>query len=281
MLTQRKVCNPWTASAINGALVCGGLFAQDSSKDELKNDAHGARRMEQLKAAAMAYTIASDANPSGVMKLHEEPVLRWTNPLRKTDDGAVFLWTVAGRPGAIASFYRYRNGEVVQEDHEFQSLATTGLVASRDGRELWSPRVPGVEFTPIPGAPKPASTPAERLRQMRTLARDFHAFFDLPNERSELRLLTKPLYRYETNRNELLDGALFAFVQTTDPEVLLLIEARSVGGAPVWQYAFARMSMVNLRAQHKEQPVWQVDWAVQVSAPNMTYLTVRAPKQPR
>ena len=43
-------------------------------------------------------------------------------------------------------------------------------------------------------------------------------------EALELRLLATPLYRYRDTSPEGSDGALFAFVQGTDPEVLLLVE---------------------------------------------------------
>jgi hypothetical protein len=47
----------------------------------------------------------------------------------------------------------------------------------------------------------------------------------------ELRLLPKPLYRYASRSQKVLDGALFAYVWTrgTDPEWLLLLEARDDG----------------------------------------------------
>ena len=131
----------------------------------------------------------------------------------------------------------------------------------------------------IPGAPKPAATPAERLRQMRALAR-VPCVFQRSQGQSELRLLPKPLYRYDTKSPDLLDGALFAFVVTTDPEVLLMIEARPEDGTSVWQYGFARMSMVNLRAEHKDQTVWSAEWVYDLEAPNKPYVTLRAPERP-
>jgi hypothetical protein len=75
----------------------------------------------------------------------------------------------------------------------------------------------------------------------------------------ELRLLPKPIYRYEAPQADAADGALFAFVQATDPEVLLLIDVRNRDGAPAWHYALARMSRVNLRAEHKDRVVWRVE----------------------
>ena len=49
-------------------------------------------------------------------------------------------------------------------------------------------------------------------------------------DREELRLLPKPLYRYEPKAGPVIDGAVFAFVMGTDPESLLLIEAVKSGG---------------------------------------------------
>jgi hypothetical protein len=232
-----------------------------------------AQRLEELRQAAARYRIVTNTNPPRNLVFRPEPVLRWTNPLRHTTTGVVFLWLVDGRPEAIASFYRYTWEGEPREDHEFQSLATTGLTGTWNGRTVWSPPTAGIQLAPIPGAPRPAATPAERLRQMRDLAHEFHAFFNSPEDRSELRLLPQPLYRYETNRPDLADGALFAFVLTTDPEVLLLIEARPVDGAPVWHYGLARMSMVNLRAQHKDRTVWSVEWVNDRQAPNQPYVT--------
>jgi hypothetical protein len=232
---------------------------------------------EELKEVAARFRIVAQSDPPKDLTLVPEPILHWTNPVRGTVKGAVFVWVADGRPEVVASLYRSTMDGKTVEYHEFQSLATTGLTATRDGRAVWVPRTAGMSLAPIPGAPKPAATAAERLRQMRALAHEFHAFFDNPKDKSELRLLPKPLYRYETNRPDLPDGALFAFVLTTDPEVLLAIEARSAGGAPVWHYGFARMSMVNLRAAHKDRSVWSVDWVYDLEAPSQPYVTLRVP----
>jgi hypothetical protein len=255
-----------------------------SAKERTPKAVAGTQRldMDELKRTAARYQIVTNSESPKKLILGPEPVLHWTNPLRGTVAGAVFVWVADGRPEVVASLFQYTEQGKTVEDDEFQSLATTGLRATRDGQAVWAPRTEGVELAPIPGAPKPAATAAERLRQMYALAHEFHAFCDLPKDKSELRLLPKPLYRYETNRPELPDGALFAFVQTTDPEVLLVIEARSAGGsAPLWHYGFARMSMVNLRAQHKNRNVWSVNWASNYEDPNQLYVTLRAPDRPK
>ena len=242
---------------------------------ETENEALAKHRLEELTRAAARYQIVHES--AGDLVLRPGPALRWSNPLRKTEDGAVFLWLAGGRPEVIASFYRYGPKGELQEDHEFQSLATGALTMRLDGRTVWAPRAPGLTLMPVPDAPIPAATAPERLRQMRALAREFHAFFDGETDKTELRLLTQPLYRYESKGREVLDGALFAFVQTTDPEVLLAIEERpGPGGAPAWHYGFARMSMVFLKAKHKDRDVWRADWAHDLDSPAQPYVTLPA-----
>jgi hypothetical protein len=253
----------------------GGAPSKDGTRSALAEAQR--RELDGMKRSAASYRIATDAQPPRDLVLNEEPVLRWTNPVRDTTAGAIFVWLADGRPEVVTSVYRNPVEGKIVEEHEFQSLATTGLTATRDGQTVWVPQTAGIELAPIPGAPRPAATAAERLRQMGALAREFHAFFDGAEDKSELRLLPKPLFRYETKRRDVSDGALFAFVLTTDPEVLLLIESRPLAGIPTWHSGFARMSMVNLRAAHKDRNVWKVDWAFELRNPTKPYINIRAP----
>ena len=93
---------------------------------------------------------------------------------------------------------------------------------------------------------------------MRRMARDFSARkTDRERVTRELRLLTQPIYRYKSTDPKLLDGAMFAFVEGTDPEVLLLIEARQANGGARWQYALARMNSVALQTFYKKREIWK------------------------
>ena len=78
---------------------------------------------------------------------------------------------------------------------------------------------------PIPNAPTPGETAAQRLRQMRELAKEFtNRQTRRDGVEQENRLMTQPIFRYE-GTEPLIDGSLFAFVQGTDPELWLLIKA--------------------------------------------------------
>jgi hypothetical protein len=210
-----------------------------------------------------------------------DPVLLWNNPLRFKVDGIVLLWVSNGRPEVVGTIYRKEERGFVSERHEFQSLSDAPLTATFDGRVIWAPRVAGIALKPIPDAPAPASTPAERLRQMRALARGFQVEMDPGSGPVPLRLLTQPLNRYEPDRADLTDGALFAFVLATDPEALLVIEARPAGGTPAWHYGFGRMSSKGLKAKHRGQLVWEASlFELSPADPALPYVGIPAPEPP-
>ena len=73
-----------------------------------------------------------------------------------------------------------------------------------------------------------------------------------------MRMLTQPIYRYSSAAAEVVDGAMFVFVEGTDPEAFLLFEAAGAA-EPVWRYAFARMNLVEFWGRHKNEVVWHVD----------------------
>jgi len=186
--------------------------------------------------------------------------LRWANNARGSEDGMTILYVHAGRPLAAACLYPW-SGRLI---HDFQSLSRGKIVARRAGALVWQPQEPGVKFAPIPDAPPPESSPLARLRQMKTLAEQFQSAMlgwkDDSTDREELRMLPRPLYRYEAKEGQVVDGAVFAFVMGTDPESLLLIEAvKGDDGKANWQFAFARRTSGELEGRHQEKVVWHAD----------------------
>jgi hypothetical protein len=247
----------WALAAVVGLATGLNARGQESVSGDGSSGAGrvpDAKLTDRWKREAAEYRLVLHTKPRSAAMLREEPALRWTNPVRETDDGLVLLWLSGGRPEAAACFYKVRYEGRPVEAHEFQSLASVPLTATLGGQTFWAPRGPGVTPKPIPGAPRPASTSSDRLRQLRALAREFKASVDLEKGVTELRLLSQPVFRYESEA----DGALFAFVLTTDPEVLLLIDDRPGEGGHAWHYAFARMSSHSLVARHRDRVVWGV-----------------------
>jgi hypothetical protein len=97
------------------------------------------------------------------------------------------------------------------------------------------------------------------LRQLRELAKGFAARqTDRKKVEREMRLLSQPICRYATDGGDVIDGGVFAFVVGTDPEVVLLIEARKADGVVTWQFGLARMASIAVRVAYRGNEVWSV-----------------------
>jgi hypothetical protein len=229
------------------------------------------------------YRVFSDKNaPDAMTPLR---VLRWRNVTRGTQEseGVFVLWVNKGRPEALASIYPWEGNL----NHDFASLSRDAkLVAREGGRVIWSPETPGVEFKDIPSASPPADTPAARLRQMKMLADRFKVTMTGwradKSDREELRQLPKLLYRDELGdapgpKPGWTDGGVFAFVQGTDPEAILVLEVVRQTGRPRWQYGFARATSGGLEARLDKTVVWAVDFLAGEATPLQPQMTLRRP----
>jgi hypothetical protein len=246
----------------NPVFIAVALAAQAPVGKRDSTDAN-AERLKFMKDSVQIYELASSGSGAAPFKLQSEPAFR----LGKQGDGvvlegAIFLWAdEVGRPEAAAQVFLVEDARAGagQWRHEFTSLSTEAFRATQAGKPRWLPTLAGVAFQPIPGAPKPAETPRERLRQMRDLAGEFRAEDDFWRRGwNALRLLPTPISRYGKAGGTPEDGALFAFVLGTDPEAFLFIEARKSSSGLQWQYAFAPMTCWGLKAEHKGRSVWSL-----------------------
>ena len=224
-----------------------------------------AERLDAMKAAMRGYEVTRDGVPPVAINVQADPVFRSGKQNGNFFDGAVFLWAdEVGRPEAAMEVFLVGEKDAPHGKwiHEFTSLAPGKLTAKRDGKPRWEPAEPGLKFAPIPDAVQPASTPVQRLAQIRELASQFKADDDYGNtgKWNVLRQLTQPIARYGKAGSSVEDGALFAFVEGTDPEVLLFIEARPGANGLEWQYALAPMGCWAVRVKLKDQPVWDLPW---------------------
>ncbi len=213
-----------------------------------------ALRLTQAAAAEYEIRLADDDKP---LEWQREPVLRWSNPARGVIHGNVFLWTRDGRPQVIASLHKWFT-PFTHMSHEFQSLTEESLRATFHGAPVWKTSEAGLRFVDLPQAPAPADGESPRLIQLKQLAKDFTARKkERDSIEGELRLLPQPIHRYAAPKKGIIHGAMFAFVQGTDPELILLIEARGENVASArWQFAATRMSSAELHLRHRDVQVW-------------------------
>lgn|SRR5262245_13388215 len=205
------------------------------------------------------YSLAVESAPNRPLELKKEPVFEWLNPARNSQYGALFLWLRDNRPAAIACIFSgQRPMNTRQVMHELHALDAEKLLVKRDEYNQWKPQA-GLARKELTDAPAPAATAGTRLVQMRRLAQEFTGHsIDRDGRRWELRLLSTPLYRYPSARSSVVDGAIFALMSTagTDPEVLLVIEARESDGKLRWEFACGRFSDWELHVHRKDNEVF-------------------------
>jgi hypothetical protein len=245
-------------------LAATGQQTGENAQNDKTAKARSRQLLELHTSDAASYAIYRDVERKEKLELKREPVYRWTNPTRVGGQvGEVFVWTFRGRPEVVASIFSHptSDGQRIM-CHELHSLSLAVLVVDRKATEQWVPQAAGVDLKPVEGAPRPDTNQAVRMTQMRSLAREFSGrSLSDQGQAWELRLLPKPLYRYESTDPDVLDGALFALISSagTDPEIILLLEARVADRSrsePQWVFGAARFSDMNLWLSHRNHEVW-------------------------
>jgi hypothetical protein len=203
-----------------------------------------------------------DADHSRQLEFVNKAILRWSNPTAGKVFGADYVIVEKGIPRAYVSVYRWFH-PYTDATSELSSLATEPISAHRDEKKYWATKVPGAAYEKFADAPAPASSPSQRRSQMNALAERFE--FELTDTRGEkagvkrqLRRLPKPVYQYQSQDPTVLDGAIFAFVEGTDPEALVTIQAEKEKDGFVYRYALIRRNSDDMSAKLDGVVSWHV-----------------------
>jgi len=209
---------------------------------------------------AADYKLAGASESRG-LTLVDSATYLWARPGPNGGTyGAVYVWTNRGNAEAVACFWRNpgTNG-TLSIVHELHSLSPVVLSSQGKESDSWKPQA-GLKRHLLADATVPAASATGRMQQMRTFCRDFSAkSVSSRGDRTELRLLPHPLYRYQSTNPDLVDGALFAFVCSigTDPEAFLQLEAIQTAEGPRWHYTLARFSHMDLHVNYKDTEAWK------------------------
>lgn len=190
------------------------------------------------------------------IQFQEDALFEWAS----IDDfhGAVFAWSEKGRPAMVATIFSFPQSDLKQRllVHEFASFAEAEVALAGPSKIEWKP--PQGTMQPVPGAKPPPGKEKQLTLHCRRLAKEFSASLNRRGERWDLRLLPTPLIEYYEPREDILGGALFAFVgYSTDPEILLLLEARKSKGGPTWYFQPVRFSDKSLFLSFQDKSVWE------------------------
>ena len=239
--------------------------ADEKQEAATKEGQAAKNRLEFLTSYADTHSFtrgeeAGTGSKSGALDRSKTPVLRWSNPVRDfISDGAMFLILDGERPkGVFTLWMRGREGSLESGDlfRELVSLSGERLTCRRGETLVWSPPAGALVEKSLEGAPAPAEKPETRLVQFRQQARRFQATYKKGDSSSVLRMLPQPLYRFRDEDAGILDGAVFAFVESNDPEVVLMLEVLS-GPEPRWRYSFGRLTSHPVTARLDDVPVFE------------------------
>lgn len=226
-----------------------------------------AARLDVMRRRALALTVEVETDDRRTTAaIVEAPILRYSNPAAAVimPDATVWAWGRRGRPVVLAS--------IEEAGCEIVSLAEEAVSAVTKSGRKWSADASEIAWHAVPDAPPPAETAGQRARQMKDISQQFSAqgHYGKGAENYELRLLDRPLHRYSNPEQRLVDGAIFAFVAGTNPEVILLVECRpSEEKRLTWFYGFTRLSAGALEARRGKTIVW--------SCPAISRWSERAP----
>jgi hypothetical protein len=251
------LCGFAAACLVAGVLSAGA--AQEKQPEKQADEKEKAERAEFLDDARH-YAIRT-MKPDAELKLHESPVLNFTNPERNQERGSVFVWlTAEGQPAVMGQFFRHDSRKGRLKKHALHSLMSVPLEAKFHDKVAWTPEEPGIEWKSFPDAPAVAATKRERLRQMKQLVEPFQVkLFESKEKSTVLRLAPRPLYEYSAPKAGVTDGVIFSYLVATDPEAILLVEAFDEKGKTGFRYAFARFHFWRLTATLGDKTVWDAE----------------------
>jgi hypothetical protein len=274
------------------------LSNQESTAPAAKNVDDRAERLREMRDIASSFqAVTIDRGNRVPAAMAADPLYRWNDPTREFSDGTLWFWNSSGRPIGVVAIELYPQNKAFGTVWalEFTSLATrpieveggkhfdrtyTDLYPPRaDGRLRWAPPNGETEFREIAGSAVPAATDAERLRQMREIIKRFSARELFNSQEYSLRLIPHPIDRYADSAWGLIDGAIFLYANGTNPELLLMLEARSGPERPAtWTYAGAPLARAVVTLRLDRQDVWSHK-SEEVPTPQDTYFLARKPRK--
>lgn len=233
------------------------VAAQDEdSTPALTKEEKSQRRLDFLNQTIQKFSVRQQTVPETIARPPEVAAVRWINPQSGSRDGILSIFNAGGRPVCMAQLGIYSGGNAI---HEFHVTSDQPFSLLRDDEVMWESAVPTLKFQKLSESPEPRPNPLQRTVQMRRLAAEFEVWDDhgwTRTVRQKLRLLPRPIYRYTDMNKGVIDGAVFSFALSNDPEAVLILEAVKDNDMTHWQYAFSPVTIYALEAHRNGSIAW-------------------------
>jgi hypothetical protein len=253
-------------------IVCAQLLGGMASAQQPSLEASSPEGMIDREKWDAAYlTIVKQfqvtAGNRGDITLVPESLLHWENPVRVgRTEGNFYVWTDGTRPVLVGTVFSY-DSPVEKHDvralaFELHTLIKEPLRVERNGDFVWMSPANSLAPIPLPDLPPPRPRRSQRLVEMRRIARRLRATTTLSGEEQVLRLLPTPIHRFNLpdvtpDDAAVQDGAVFALVTGTDPELLVFIESvRNTEETFSWQVTPARFTNLSIKLNLDDTLLW-------------------------
>lgn len=251
-------------ASLSGPLI-GAAAGDESTTDKEASDAPDRKaQMAAMRRIVGGLTVTAGGEPSRELELIPNALFRFHDPARNQSDGSIWGFGKTGRPAALLTLTLHpRSDGTLGWLFEFNSLSPDPIAGKLlEPPAVWSTRKSGFELKLLPDAPAAAEKESGRTRQLRDLSSRFVGYEFLkkdltgPFERFQLRTIPRPIHRYSDPEHGLIDGALFLMTHTTNPEIIMAIEAVRESDKSVWKYGFARCAYAELHVELDGKDVW-------------------------
>ena len=245
------------AAGVNGLMP--HLIADDVEKKEAQERKDRYTKWMRTYSEGTQIKLLNAGDPAAP-ELVKTPVFRYSDDERAIPDATLWIWTSNARPVALQKVEGNNHGGGQMWTICFASLSEELIKTKWPSGHEFSASEPGVKFLAIPDAETPSDNPRTRSSQIKNLKDRFTARLGISGEDaggSEARIIPKPIFEYMDPQTKMPLGALFAMSATgTNPDVLLLIEARESQGKLRWEYGHARMTSASVRVRLDDVEVW-------------------------
>ena len=233
------------------------LFAQDAATDAAGKDLMQKLYKESQAIAEAGRFFRLDGGKRITVPVHKEPVYRHHDAARNEQGGGI--WMIGednSRPMAMMVLYTSPTRTTWVQS--VRSLSTSKDIGGDMGEgHRWRPNQPGLDFKPLPKAPKPSKSSTIRFSQMKQQARRFSGHEFWQEQRHELRLIPKELHKYEDKSQGVELGAVFSIAHNNNAETYLVLEIRKQGEELAWQYALGRFGFAELHINLDGKEIWE------------------------
>lgn len=244
---------------MNAALLFASLtiaIGQADPKEPPPDEQQLARTREQMRERwkrSRAF-VPLDGERKEVPR-RDEPIMTYFERARDGGAGrlgALWIWGPKGRP--VAVFVQALNAETRLWGHELVAIAEGVSTEMHDGWE-WSPDS-ALKMTRFKESAAPGATKAARLVQIKKLARRLTMSETFREQQYTMRMLPRPIYRYQDPDAGLIDGAMFNFALGTGPEALAVIECRQTAAGTEWFYGILPLAGAAVTVKLDDEVVW-------------------------